>query len=79
MAVLLRIRGYEFYLRTSDGGEPPHVHVRGNAGRAKLWLAPEVTFAACRGYARKQREEIERVAATRRTEWLEAWTRFFAR
>jgi hypothetical protein len=77
--VLLRTRGYQFYFRSSDGGEPPHVHVIGNDGRAKLWLNPGLTVAEDRGYDRRRLGEIERITAAHREEWLEAWSRFFKR
>ncbi len=79
MPVLLRARGYEFFLRSSDGGEPPHVHVHGNGGRAKLWLVPAARVARRRGYSRRQCEEIARITDAHRDEWLAAWTRFFER
>lgn len=73
------MRGYEFFLRSSDGGEPPHVHVHGNGGRAKLWLVPRPHVAKQRGYSRRQREQIARVTEAHREEWLDAWRRFFER
>jgi uncharacterized protein DUF4160 len=77
--VLLHLRGYEFYFRSSDGGEPPHVHVKGNGGRAKLWLSPRLRVVDDRGYDRRQLGEIERVTTAHREEWLTEWSRFFKR
>jgi hypothetical protein len=73
------VRGYEFYFRSSDGGEPPHIHVKGNRGRAKLWLSARFGVADDRGYDRRRLGEIERITATHREDWLEAWSRFFKR
>lgn len=79
MPILLRVRGYVFFFRSSDGGEPPHVHVEGNAGRAKMWLVPTVSFAKRRAYSRRQIGEITRVTEAHREAWLVAWSRFFER
>ena len=77
--VLLRVRGYSFRFYASDHGEPPHVHVIGNGGVSKLWLVPRVLIAKARGYDRRQREEIIRVARAHREAWLAAWGAFFER
>lgn len=50
MPTLLAEDGYAFRSFSSDGGEPPHVHVRGNGGIAKIWLVPTVRIADHRGY-----------------------------
>ncbi|HEX4743461.1 MAG TPA: DUF4160 domain-containing protein [Candidatus Limnocylindria bacterium] len=47
---MLREDGYWFRFRSNDGGEPAHVHVGGNRGRAKTWLVPRVEVANSRGY-----------------------------
>jgi hypothetical protein len=76
--LLLRLRGYEFRFFAGDGGEPPHVHVRGNSGRAKIWLA-RVEIAHSEYYSERRREEIIRITRAHRAEWLAAWARFFER
>ena len=79
MPILLRVRGYVFLFRSSDGGEPPHVHVIGNEGRAKIWLTPEVGLARRGRYSKKRIDEIIRITTEHREEWLDAWSRFFER
>jgi len=76
---LLRVRGFRFRFRASDGGEPPHVHVDGNGGSAKLWLVPKVRIERSRKYSREQIGEISRIAGENRQAWLESWSRFFGR
>jgi len=39
MPTLYEERGYAFRFRSSDGPEPPHVHVEGNDGAAKFGFA----------------------------------------
>jgi hypothetical protein len=76
---LLHLRGYSFWFGSADGGEPPHVHVAGNGGRAKIWLMPTVRWAKRGHYDRRHLEEIERIVGANRASWLEAWNAFFHR
>jgi hypothetical protein len=38
MPTVLRSGPYRFFFYSSDGPEPPHVHVERDAGRVKFWL-----------------------------------------
>jgi len=76
---LLRYHGYVFFFRSSDGGEPPHVHVEGNGGRAKIWLTPSIEVVRQRAYSKEQIAEVIRVTERHREEWITAWQEFFAR
>lgn len=40
MPAVLRSGPYHFYFYSSDGGEPPHVHVARDDLEAKFWLGP---------------------------------------
>ena len=40
MPTLLRVDGFRFFFYSSEGQEPPHVHVEEGDGEAKLWLQP---------------------------------------
>jgi hypothetical protein len=40
MPTVLRWKGYRFFFWSGDRGEPPHVHVKRDAGEAKVWLDP---------------------------------------
>jgi hypothetical protein len=75
--VLLRKAGYDFRFRAKDAGEPPHVHIRGNGGVAKIWLR-SLRIAKRRGYSRRHIDEIRRITERHQAEWLAAWSRFFA-
>ena len=79
MPILLSEDGYVFRFFSSDGSEPPHVHVRGNGGIAKVWLVPSVTFAEYRAYNRHRRGEIIRKTETHRAEWIARWNNHFRR
>lgn len=79
MPILLSEDGYEFRFFSSDGGEPPHVHVRGNGGIAKVWLEPDVRIAEYRRYNRHRRDEIIRKTERHRVDWIVRWRRHFGR
>lgn len=66
----------KFRFFAADGGEPPHVHVRGNGGSAKLRL-PSLEVAATRGYNLRQLSQAKAIAAPRTAEFLERWHEFF--
>lgn len=71
-----REAGYAFRFRASDRGEPPHVHVEGNDGRAKFWLADR-RLARSRGYNPRQLAQIEAIIAERADQWLRRWHEYF--
>ncbi|TMB71775.1 MAG: DUF4160 domain-containing protein [Chloroflexi bacterium] len=78
MPVVLRTRGYVFRFRAIDRNEPPHVHVNGNGGSAKVWLRP-VRVAQQRGYSGRRIEEIRRIVQAHSADFEAAWFSFFAR
>ena len=77
LPTLHREAGFEFFFRALDRPEPPHVHVRGNDGSAKVWLVPEVNIQETHGYTPRERDEIIRITEEHRIEWLAFWDRFF--
>ena len=72
-----REAGFVFRFRASDGAEPPHVHVTGNGGRAKVWLVLDLGIVGGHRYTREQLHSILRITEVHRIEWLSAWRRFF--
>ena len=44
MPTILITNGYRFFFYSTEGKEPPHIHVQGKGGEAKIWLDPiEIT------------------------------------
>ena len=71
MPTVLR-KGYRFFFWSGDRGEPPHVHVKRDAGEAKVWLDPvalqnavDIKDHEIRAILRKVREQ--------RAAFLKAW------
>jgi hypothetical protein len=77
LPTLHREGGFAFKFYASDGAEPPHVHVLGTGGKAKVWLVPSVEVEDVRGYDESQTNRILEVVRQHRDEWLAAWNGFF--
>lgn len=76
MPTLHREAGYTFRFRANDRGEPPHVHIEGNDGRAKYWLS-DLRAVRVRGYNRQKLAEIERILAANADDWIRRWHEYF--
>jgi hypothetical protein len=77
MPTVLKVGPYRFFFYSSDGGEPPHVHVERDDHVAKFWIDP-VRLDVSGGYRRPELREIERIVRENARTLLEAWHGFFA-
>ncbi len=68
--------GYSFRFRASDRGEPPHVHVSGNGGAVKIWLAG-LEIASSQGYNQRQLRHIISIAREQAGDFMDQWHEFF--
>jgi hypothetical protein len=76
MPTVLRKYGYRFHFYGSDMHEPPHIHVTGNGGKAKVWLASG-EFAESAGLNNAEKRRILDAIQEHRREMMEAWNEFF--
>jgi hypothetical protein len=77
MPTVLRSGPYRIFFYSSDGSEPPHVHVERDDAGAKFWLRP-VRLAANHGFdARELRAVMRLVENAEELCWSE-WHDFFA-
>ncbi|XUY26953.1 DUF4160 domain-containing protein [Agrobacterium sp. rho-8.1] len=60
MPTVLRKYGFRFHFYSGDGHEPPHIHVDGADGEAKVWLA-NVELAQSKGFNQR---DIARIIET---------------
>ena len=68
--------GFSFSFYSSDGAEPPHVHVTRGDGAAKWWLrGPEEAWSS--RFKRSERARIGRIIVAKQAVLLEAWRRAF--
>ena len=70
------IGSYRFFFSSSDGNEPPHVHIQLSGQVAKFWLTPVEQAKSGRMPAHELRS-IGRLVTEHRLEFLKAWYDFF--
>lgn len=71
------ILGYKFRFYSSDGVEPPHVHVLRDDKEAKVWIDP-IALQHNRGYNQHELREILRLCAQNQRRLVEAWNVYFS-
>ena len=76
MPTVLREGPFSFIFFSSDGGEPPHIHVKRDRSIVKFWLE-HVRLAKNRGFAEHELKDIERIVTEHRNQLLEAWHDYF--
>jgi hypothetical protein len=70
------IEGYKFRFYSSDGLEPPHVHVLRDDNEAKIWLLP-VALQHNHGYSVRDLDRILRLTRQNQARLLEVWNAYF--
>ena len=76
MPTLFRKSGLRFYFYSSDGKEPPHVHITGEGGEAKFWILP-IQLEWSRGFGPGTLLRIESLLWDNQSLILEKWNEFF--
>ena len=54
------IKEYRFYIHSNEESRP-HVHVRSEKKKAKVWLEPEIQLAENNGFSQKKINEIIKI------------------
>ena len=72
----IRIRGYLFgFFSREPPHEPPHIHVKGKGGKAKLWLDPvRLVFST---YTRSETHDIVEIVSEHQERFVEMWREHF--
>lgn len=60
MPTVLMKNGFRFFFYLHEGNEPPHIHVIGRGGEAKLWLDP-IKISKVYHLGPKELQEILRI------------------
>jgi len=76
MPTVRRSGPYRFFFYAGDRCEPPHIHVEGEANRAKLWLEP-VRLQESGGFNAREINRIAALVEEHREELLRAWNEYF--
>ena len=77
MPTVLRSGPYRFFFYSSDGGEPPLIHVARDDAVAKFWLDP-LQHDHSLGFRPPELRRIESIIAEQRADLLNAWNEYFA-
>ena len=77
MPTVLRNGPYRFFFYSTDGGEPPHVHVQRDDLVAKFWLQP-VRLDDSGGFARVEIRRLQAMVEDEVETLLGFWDEFFA-
>lgn len=78
MPTIRREGPYQFRFVSGDRDEPPHIHVRRDAGYAKFWLNP-VELQHSGNLSRSEVRRIQRIVERNRNQFLEEWHDYFSR
>lgn len=76
MPTLLLWKGHRFLFYSKEIGEPAHVHVLKEGKQLKVWLS-DLRVARKAGFAVHEVNDILKVVAEHRQEFLEAWNDYF--
>jgi hypothetical protein len=68
---------YRVFFFSSEGEEPPHVHVERDDRHAKFWLLP-VAIARNDGFNGHELRRIHAIVLVHRLRFLEHWNAFFS-
>ena len=79
MPVIFRYKGFRFFFYSNEGDprEPVHVHVIGQGGEAKFWVAPTVSLVTSDRLSAKALRELEHAVRENSALIEETWNEFF--
>ena len=75
---VLRLGQYRLAFYSSNGSEPPHVHVISATGQAKFWL-DSVGLARSVGLSARELRQVESIVSDNREQLLRSWHEYFDR
>lgn len=78
MPTVLRLGPYRLAFYSSNGSEPPHVHVISATGHAKFWL-DAVGLARSTSVSPRELRQIESIVSDNREQLLRSWHEYFDR
>lgn len=76
MPTILRIGPYRFFFYSSDGEEPPHIHVVRDDHVAKVWLDP-VALDRRGAFRGTEINRVLKIVEEHREELLRGWNEYF--
>ena len=79
MPVVFRYKAFRFFFYSNEGSprEPIHVHVIGQGGEAKFWIAPVIGLATSDGLNAKTLRDLEQAVEGNLDLIKETWNGYF--
>lgn len=77
MPTVLIIEGFVFFFYSSEGNEPPHIHVEKAGAKAKWWLVPEPSSAFVVGFKARELKRMKELFHEHKSTFIEAWQKHF--
>jgi hypothetical protein len=77
MPTVLRVGAYRIFFYSSDGVEPPHVHVERDDNHAKYWLDP-IRLAESGGFRSHELRVIAGIVQDNIEYLLRRWNEYFS-
>lgn len=76
MPTILRLDGFRFYFYSSDGHEPPHVHVEKGEGRGKYWIDP-IREDYMRDFKAAEKRKASQIIEQFQEQFKQDWNEYF--
>jgi hypothetical protein len=76
MPTIYRWKGFRFHFFSSEGNEPPHIHVRRAEDTCKFWLRP-VSLAYNDGMTSKELGKLQEIIIEHAEEFERKWHEYF--
>ena len=77
MPTVLRVGPYRLAFYSSNGSEPPHVHLISPTGQVKFWLDP-VSLRSV-GVSPRELRQMESIVSDNREHLVRTWHEYFDR
>lgn len=77
MPTLLVENGFRFYFYSSEGKEPPHVHVQKADAEGKIWLEPLFERVYMHGFTKQEEKKLLEIASRYKEEFKKVWYEYF--
>ncbi|MBL0128697.1 MAG: DUF4160 domain-containing protein [Flavobacteriales bacterium] len=77
MPTILVIEGFVFFFYSSEGNEPPHIHVEKAGAKAKWWLIPEPRVALAVGFKKGELRRMKELIHEHKDTFIASWSKYF--
>ena len=76
MPTVLRIDGFRFFFYSTEGTEPPHIHIENGDNMAKFWLLP-IELDDNHGFSNKEINQLRKLVTKHQEHLINSWNEYF--